>query len=267
MIVFARTRHHYDSYSDFWKLVELSGFDTCFIDEIDISAEGKIYIFSPTNGEFRPHIKNQKDAQKPWLAKIIWWNLERPSSITDFDIGDIVEYVNESWVSDKYYASINKNFKFVALGSHPGLRLREGSLPKIYDYCCMSYMNGRRNHTFGNLSVRGLKGGPNGWGQERDVVLRSSKLLVNVHQDDFPISEPLRFAVCAAYSLPIISENITDPYPLIPGQDIIQVEYRELINKVFSYHNSDLTHMANCLYNKLCIEHTFRKCVEKGLMQ
>ena len=39
MIIFTRTRHTYDSYSDFWKLVELSGFNICFVDEIDISLE------------------------------------------------------------------------------------------------------------------------------------------------------------------------------------------------------------------------------------
>lgn len=263
MIIFAKTRYNYDSYSDFWKLVELSEFNTCFIDEIDISKQENIYIFSPTNGEFRPHIKNQKDKHS-WLAKIVWWNLERPSSITNVVIDDIVDYINEAWVSDRYYASLNNGFKFVTLGSHPDLRLNKNNLEKTYDYCHMSYVYGRRDHIHNTLSKR-LRVGPNGWGKERDQILRASKFLVNVHQDPFPISEPLRFAVNAAYSLPIISESIIDPYPLVNNIDIILSNYDNLINKTLDIYNSDLTKIGNNLYNNLCVKNTFRTCVEKGL--
>ena len=262
MIIFAKTRYHYDSYSDFWKLVELSGFDTCFIDEIDISKENT-YIFSPTNGEFRPHIKNEKD-RHPWLAKIVWWNLERPSSVDNVTIDDITEYINEAWVSDKYYASLNSGFKFVPMGSHPGLRLRSENIPKSYDFCHMSYAFGRRDHIYSTLTQRGLKMGPNGWGEERDKTLRASKVLVNVHQDPFPISEPLRFAVGAAYSLPIISET-TNPYPLTPGVDIIMADFDHLANQVINNYNLDLTQIGNNLYNNLCVKNTFRLNVERGL--
>jgi hypothetical protein len=265
MIKFARTRHVYDSYSDFWKLIELSGFDTCFIDEIDISAENTTYIFSPTNGELRPHIQNQKNANKPWNAKIIWWNLERPSSITNVVIDDIIGYINETWVSDRYYASLNSNFKFVILGSHPDLRLHKENLHKIYDYCHMSYVYGRRDYIHHTLAQHGLKMGPNGWGEERDKTLRTSKMLINVHQDPFLISEPLRFAVTAAYALPIISETINDPYPLVLEQDIVIADYHNLTQKAIAIHNTDLTHLGNALYDNLCIRNTFRASVEKGL--
>ena len=263
MIIFARTRYHYDSYSDFWKLVELSNFDTCYIDEIDLSSDNT-YIFSPTNGEFRPHITNEK-GKKSWSAKVIWWNLERPSSDTNAVIDDITEYINEAWVSDKYYASLNSGFKFVGVGSHPDLRLHKENLDKVYDYCHMSYVYGRRDYIHNTLAQRGLKIGPNGWGEERDKTLRSSNMLVNVHQDPFPIAEPLRFAVNAAYSLPIISETIIDPYPLVPGVDIILAHYDDLINQTLAVYNTDLTQMGNALYDNLCIRNTFRASVEKGL--
>ena len=263
MIIFARTRHNYGSYVDFWKLVELSGFNTCFVDEIDISHDN-IYIITPMNGEYRPHIANQKSA-KPWVAKLIWWNLERHEPLNNIQLGDIVDYVNDIWVSDRYYASLNNKFKFVVLGSHPDLRLNKDNINKTYDFCHISYVYGRRNYIFDTLTSQGLSCGPNSWENERDNMLRASKILVNVHQDSSPVGEPLRFAVCAAYSLPIISETITDPYPLIPNVDIILANYTDLIRTTILRYNTDLTHTASCLHNKLCIEHTFRIGVEEGL--
>jgi hypothetical protein len=263
MIIFVRTRHIYDSYSDFWKLVELSNFDTCFVDEIDISSENT-YIFTPINGEYVHHITAQKNnSNKIWRAKLIWWNLERQIMIDDIPHSDII---NEIWVSDRYYATLNSKFKFVILGSHPDLRLNKNSLPKIYDYCHISYITGRRGPLHQELSKRGLRGGPPGWGNERDIVLRSSKVLINIHQDTALIAEPLRFAVCAAYSLPIISEIIQDPYPLINGNDIIMANLNDIINVAVVNYNSNLENMANSLYNKMCIQNTFRSNVEKGLI-
>ena len=57
-IRFVRTRHFYESYQDFFRLVELSDFETIYVDELDISKEG-VYIVCPMNGEWRPHIDNQ----------------------------------------------------------------------------------------------------------------------------------------------------------------------------------------------------------------
>ncbi len=39
----------YRSYVDYWKLVELSKFDTCELDEVDRDSDNT-YIFSPVNG-------------------------------------------------------------------------------------------------------------------------------------------------------------------------------------------------------------------------
>jgi len=263
MIIFAKTRHIYDSYSDFWKLVELSKFPTCFIDEIDISLENT-YIFTPINGEYGHHIIAQKNnASKVKRAKLVWWNLERQLLI---DNASLIDIVDDIWVSDRYYATLNNKFKFVILGSHPNLRLNQDILPKIYDYCHISYITGRRGPFYQMASQRGLKGSPAGWGEERDIAIRSSKILINIHQDDAEIAEPLRFAVCAAYSLPIISETIKDPYPLIDSDNIIMANYYDMINKVMANYNSDLTNMGNSLYDKLCVENTFKISVEKGLI-
>jgi len=267
MIIFAKTRYNYDSYSDFWKLVELSGFDTCFVDEIDIAAQNTTYIITPINGEFRPHIKHHRDElKKPWNAKLIWWNLERHTTMDNVILDDIVDYVNDIWVSDRYYATLNKKFKFVVLGSHPDLRMNKDNISKIYDYCHISYVYGRRDYIHYELKRHGLNIGPNGWGEERDKILRASKLLINIHQDIHPISEPLRFAICAAYSLPIISETIKDPYPLIQNKDIIITDYDGVITKTIEKYNSDLSYMSNAIYDNLCIKNTFKISVEKGLI-
>ena len=76
MISFVKTRHFYQSYTDFWRLVELSEFPTIYVDELDVSQDG-IYIVAPMNGEWRPHIDNQAD--KPRNAHLIHWCLERPA--------------------------------------------------------------------------------------------------------------------------------------------------------------------------------------------
>ena len=40
-----------------------------------------------------------------------------------------------------------------------------------------------------------------------------SRFALNIHQDGYPFQEPLRFALFAAYGLPILTETITDSYP------------------------------------------------------
>lgn len=259
-IIFARTRHHYDSYRDFLSLVELSGFDWCYIDEIDISKD-VTYIWSPTNGEQRPHIDNEKKA-KPKVAKLIWWNLER-----GYDIGGMDKYCDEMWVSDRHYATFNPHFKFVPMGSHPGLRLHAGDLPKVYDYCHISYKTGRRDHIYSRLNHMGLKEAPNGWFEERDKSIRSSHIMVNVHQDDYLIGEPLRVALAAAYSLPIISETITDSYPLVNGEHLLITSFNDLPRFVSTklHDKAALAKLGSQLHNKLCIENSFRSFVEEAV--
>src|SRR5690242_6857119 len=89
-ILFCRTRYFYHSYQDLWKLVELSGFPSCYIDEIDLRAD-KIFIVPTINGEFRGHIQNQLASLngEPKRAKIIWCNCERPIEVNWEDLQDV----------------------------------------------------------------------------------------------------------------------------------------------------------------------------------
>lgn len=212
-IVFAKTRWHYDSYIDFWKLVELSGFPTIYVDEVDVS-QPYVVITSPLNGEWRPHIDNQKN--KVRRAHLIHWCLERPSGaggIGNFTMSHerarAERHFDEVWCSDRRLAA-ESNTRFVVLGSDYGLGNPSLVGDRIYDYCHMSYVNPRRNHIYSQH--RGPIA-PNCWPPERDGVMRGSRFALNVHQDSYPFQEPLRFALFAAYGLPILTETIYDAFP------------------------------------------------------
>ena len=211
-IVFVRTRVVYDSYLDFWHLVELSGFSTIYVDEVDIS-EHVIYITTPLNGEWRPHIDNQSG--KVRRCHTVHWNLERPSGSGGVGFYAISceeliskRYFDEVWVSDKRLAD-ETHTRFVVLGSDDGLG--EPGNDKRYDFCHMSYIVPRRQAVYDKHPKELV--GPNCWPPERDDVLKKSKFALNIHQDIYPFQEPLRFALFAAYGLPILTETIYDSYP------------------------------------------------------
>lgn len=211
-IVFARTRYHYDSYIDYWKLVELSGFETCYVDEIDIRKHN-VYIVSPFNGEYEPHINNQIGNNRN--AYLIHWCLERPSGA-----GGVGNYsrsnrmhmykrlFDRTWVSDKWLAN-ESTMRFVVLGSDYGLG--EPGDNKKYAFAHMSYMTDRRARVYN--AFRRSDVAPNCWPPRRDVVLKASKFGLCVHQDQHPYQEPLRFALFAAYGLPILTEEIYSAFP------------------------------------------------------
>lgn len=260
MIYFARTRHEYPSYSDFWRLVELSGFEIVYVDEIDVSKTA-VYIFTPMNGEVFALLDRIRD--QPRRAQLIWWFLERLDSTPMLEDGSFERLrtqVDAVWVSDRWEASQHSAFKYVCLASHQGL----GSDPHSpqYDYTHQSYVHGRRESIFNELRRRTLREGPNAWGIERDRVLRSSKLMLHVHQYPLALYTPLRFAVAAAYALPLVSENLFDAFPL---EGIVeQAEYDQLVSRVIAVGN-DPADRGNRLFQALCIDRTFRGEVEQAL--
>ena len=91
----------------------------------------------------------------------------------------------------------------------------------------MSYETGRRQSIYKHLSNIG----PNAWPPERDEILKKSRFALNVHQDHHPFQEPLRFALFAAYGLPILSENCHNAWPWIPDDTIITTTYDGLVGK------------------------------------
>jgi hypothetical protein len=232
VITFVKTRHHYDSYIDLFRLVELAGFPVIYVDELDVSREG-VFITSPMNGEWRPHIDNQEG--KPRNAHLILWNLERPSGSSG-SVGNYGKsnreliykrYIDEVWVSDARLAD-ETGAHFVVLGSHVGLG--DPGTEKVYDLVHMSYETGRRQTIYKHFNKERI--GPNCWPPERDDVLRKSRFALNVHQDHHPFQEPLRFALFAAWGLPILSETVFDGRPWASEQTIIWNGYDGIVGKL-----------------------------------
>lgn len=276
-LVFVRTRYEYQSYSDLWRLVDLSGFKTIYVDEFDL-AQDYVGILPTCNGELRPHITHRRSILKgPQWATLIHWNLERPDS-GDYEVSkitptgvanstsEILQYVDHQWVSDRYWASLDPRLIHVTMGSHPAMALGSSS-PKQYDACSLSYNNYRRNKIYGQLRQQVRMAPDSAWGAERDVILRTSHCMVYVHQTPMPIGAPLRMALAAAYRLPVISERMGDPYPYAAGEDLLVADYDQLVPATLEalQSTSRLQEIGEKLYQKLCIENDFRKCVLEGI--
>lgn len=290
-IIFCKTNHTYDSYQDFWRLVELAGFPIISVSDLDISKEG-IYITAPMNEDWREHINHQHQQKKPINAHLILWNIERPSG----SVGSVLEYakqcrylqygqwvngeytkihhatgetvqshgrfIDEVWTSDRRLAEETWT-RFVVLGSHEGLG--QPGTDKKYDFCHISYIVPRRQNIYKHFSNIG----PNCWGEERDRVLKTSKFALNIHQDNHPFQEPLRLALFSAYGLPILTETILDSYPwaveycIYAGYDDITRKMKELLTQGYEQHRE----MGMRARERMCHEFEFGKMVRQAVKE
>lgn len=217
-IVFARTRHRYDSYTDFWQLVDLSEYLTCYVDEIDFHSDN-LYITSPMNGDYRAHVANHAEDR---TCVLMHWLLERPGdSIREFrDTNQELidrKLVDLNLVSCPQMAR-DTGFHYVVMGSHPGLGIPNYDMDKVYDAIGLMAYTPRRAFLFQTPErVKGqwysLRLAPNGWGNERDYALRHSHFAINIHKDKYVYCEPLRMALFAAYDLFAVSEALPDDHP------------------------------------------------------
>lgn len=246
-IVFAKTRVVYPSYTDYWRLVELCKFPTCFADNIDFQSD-KTFILSPLNGEYMPHRDFHRG--KPNNAKVVSWCLERPSGtngLANFRRGQkkLLDegYFDEIWLSDRFLVEQceDSRVKFVILGSHVGLGTLERERPK-FDVIHLSYETYRRGRLYALLDKHNISIGKNAWGDDRHARLMVTRFMLNVHQDDYGLIEPLRFTLGAAYGLPIITERCYDAYPYTRGEEdnnVIQADYSDLAAEVVKRKRQD----------------------------
>lgn len=267
-ITFVRPRHKYDSYRDFWKLVELSGFPTCFVDECDLT-KPVVYITTMVNTTWGNLIRAFEGKRR--RAHLILWNLERPygwaGSVGKY--GDKCwqmmhsRHFDEVWVSDRRLAQ-ETELRFVILGSHPDLG-HPGDAKK-HDFCHMSVATNRRQSVYKHFDNIG----PNCWPPQRDEVLRASRFALNVHQDNHPFQEPLRFALFAAYGLPIITETIFDAFPW-GGETMIFNPYPSLVAKMRQVIDDKaygrFVEMGMRGRQLMCFENTFRACVVQAVKE
>ena len=276
-IIFVRTRWLYDSYIDFWKLVELAGFPTCYTDEVDIE-RNVIYIVSPMNGEWRPVIDSQRNKTK--RAELLMINLERPGGSGSLDNyitsnRELIDnkYLDHVFVCDKRL-SVNTGFPYMMIGGHEGFGSIGRISEKVYDLitlCCYSYPH--RAWMFQTPSqLRSMLGGmtlaDNAFpgSAERDLLLRSSKAMLNIHQDGLPFCEPLRFIIAAMYGIPIFTEECDS------GISTIQFA----IGGFNGYSEALRAMLKMPVYERLCVrafvsresligEFSFRNCVMRAL--
>lgn len=270
-IIFARPRHDYGSYSDLWRLVELSNFPTIYMDEIDPQSDN-VYIFSTPDNHWRDGTYHVG-----WpgaTARIIYLNLEW---YTDVDYS-IVPGLSEVWTGDQHWADTYYQ-RYVPIGSHPGLRPDEPADDgAVYDVAWLAYESYRRMHARAQMTAHALTIAPNGWGRERHNILSRSRCMVHVHQlhhdndDPFgtPIATvcPLRWVLAAAYSLPMVTETLADEgvftagYRLMAGLDYLPQFLTTWLEPV----NANLLHdFGHSLNRFLCHEYTFRKGIEGHL--
>lgn len=275
-IIFARPRHTYGSYSDFWKLVELSNYRIIHIDEIDAQSDN-VYIFTTPATHW--HDGTERRGWPDAKARIIYWNIEFYLDVDYTSIPGV-----EVWHADKYFAD-RTHTRYVPMGSHSGLRPNDDgstslttgtAYEKKYDAVTLWADCERRYFARARLTENGITIAPNGWGSARHEILSQSRTMVCVHQQAFdntqavatPIATvaPQRWCLAAAYGLPMVTETLFDP-------GLFTAEFRLM---------SDLSHLGrflgtwllpenariladygHSLHQLLCEHYTFKTSVER----
>ncbi len=253
-VIFARPRTNYDSYTDLYRLITLSGYPLVYFDEID-PASDNTYILTLRNGE------NEHGWSGDVKARIILYDLEWRLE------GDPppIPGVREVWAGDEWYAK-QIGARYVTLGSHPELNLVvSDEADKATDVIMLSYMTNRRIQMAVWLQQRGLHLTPNGWGEVRHRNLLGSRVMLHVHQHDHVATvAPQRFALAAAYRLPLISEAVCEPD--LFKDVVLWSKYDALADFVHDrMRGNGLEDAGEALYQLLCVERTFHKCVEEAL--
>lgn len=256
-IVFVKPQIHYDSYTDFWKLVNLSGFEICFLQDINLN-QNCIYIISPIDKQFQLSWWQRKRKN----AKIILWDLERPKPRGGIKADKKFlsrQNFDEIWVSDPQLAN-DLGVRYIILGSDEKL----GNNPiwiKRYDFTHISYENGRRSVIYEKIKHIGH----NGWGKQRDRILRQTKFGLMVHQDNDQYIEPLRLAIFSAYQLPIVSELVINKFPL--NDYLLTSDYSQLIDFIYKCldNYNQLKEMGKEIKQKLCFDYRFENTVRYAI--
>lgn len=252
--VFVAPRTSYPSYADLWKLVELAGFEMVHQDEIDLADGNRVYIFTGPDGI--PDCSNAN-------ARTIFWQLEYVGDYTD---QANIHTVGEIWSSDPEHASLT-GAKFVLMGSHKGLNPTLDRADSYrYDLSMLAYMTPRRETIKDALSDYEWAPDYPGHGTAfRHDILRSTCLMLNVNQFDAPALTPLRLALAAAYSLPVLAERVPNIKPY--GKGVIWATYGQLAAKAKKLLADDDARATarEALYELLCEEHPFFDCVMEAL--
>lgn len=242
----------YGSYRDYWRLVELAGFSTCELSDISehsLQNGGKqVYIFSPDNGNVRESCLAAR--QSGSTATFILWQLERPGKV----LNTVPDHFDEMWVSDRHHCHLisEPNCYYVPLGGHPGIAGAKGE--PLWDFIVTAYLYGQREAKVEALKSQGYTLAPNDFDfAVREHSLAHSRYGLCMHQDEEPVIEPLRFMLYACWKLPLVVEHSVDyfPYEVVPLSSFSR--------------DRDYSGMVEANYERVVINHPFRKCVLEAL--
>lgn len=254
-VIFARPRWDYQSYADYWRLIQLAGYPLTFIDEIDANSDNT-YIFSQPPTDWHHGWQNPR-------ARVIYYAIEWYLDVDYRAIPGV-----ELWSADKWYAE-RIGAKYVPMGSHRDLNPQpDERCEKVYDVATLWAGSYPRYHAEDLIARYMLTRAPNAWGEERHRVLSQSRMMVAVHQNhDVQTVAPQRWALAAAYRLPVVSETLADAG--IVGDVTITCDLESIGEVAASWKRqenaSKLRAKGDALYELLCERWTFRKGIEAAL--
>lgn len=267
-VIWCKTRYQdigYHSYNDLWRLVELAGYRTIYVDQID-PASDNTYIVTPLNDEWL-------DGWQHPRARIIHLELEWR---TDWRAEvDTPPGVSETWACDAGYAP-KIGAKYVPLGSDDRLNELNVSIPAYratrfteYDVSLISYQTPRRQVITQQLKDKGLRLSPpeKMWSIERSTALLRSNLMLHVHQNDNTNTiAPLRWCLAAAHHLPIVSERV-DSRGVFNSNIMLSADYEYLVDFTLAILKEPelLQRYAANLHHLLCVQWPFKRTIEEGL--
>ena len=269
--VFVRSTANYEAYTDFWRLVELSSFPVIPAAKVELHRDG-LYIWPTMDMEFIERLSREPRGSR--AAKVIFWNVERPDEKPGVDVrelfqramGEILEWADEIWISDMSLHAIDRRTVFAILGGHAGLN-ECSHRSMTYDVAHLGRLTPRRIELLKVNEERGLKISPNEWGPDRSRILAASQLLLNIDRvEGLHLASPLRWALAAAYGLPIVTEEAPEPYPMTAGKDLVMAPHADLADLVVeTLGRRDILSLSHQGWETLCNRWTFRRGVEDAL--
>lgn len=269
--VFVRSTATYPAYTDFWSLVNLSGFRSVPAAELELHRDG-LYIWPTMDMEFIARLSAQPRGAR--VSRVIFWNIERPDEKPGVDavelfrrgMTEILEWADAIWVSDRGLCSKDDRMIQAVLGGHAGLREAPPAEP-FFDVAHLGTPTPRREEILERLRKRGLRVGWNAWGAERAKILASARILLGVDRvEGMHIQSPLRWALGAAYGIPILNEQVPDPYPLEAGKSVILAPYEDLAETVVAaLLEPETPEIGRLGRAALCEKWTFRIGVEDAI--
>ena len=269
-IVFVRSPRNYSSYTDFWRLVELSGFPIIEQSQIHFESD-RLYVWVEMDVDFMIPVSDHPKGTR--RARTAFWHIEpvdrRASATMDAaawwkaSLDKTLSLVDDVWVSDMGIFNMDPRSRWVCFGGHSGLRESVTNNGSLYDVAHLGQRTPRRERVIEDLERRGISVSPSLWGDDRLRILTYSKLMLDVQRlEGVPLATPIRWVTAAAYKLPLVREKLPDPSPLVDGESIIMAPYDQLADRVEEALKQDLKPIGFAAWKAFCEINTFRSCVE-----